>query len=388
MARKFQVSLLLPVVLSAVAGLLGGVIGGWSLALPLDRRLSALEASTVPRPAATSTAPAFQVVPIEERPTVSVLPASFVTRRSPVLGIAKKTDTLKTVDERLFGRDRAFAEAVALTSDGWIASTYTAVASFRMSDLVVLWEGKAYPITQAVRDTATGAVFIKIDAHDLPATAFVRADDVVAGSAVWIEPSAKRLYPDTVVDVRARVSTDAASSERASRRFMLGMHADAAWRGSAVWDASGRLVGLLESQNADGWVTLPASDLSSALSSLLSTKEIRHAFLGIHAVDLGAVALLSTSTTFRLPEQGAWLKADHRTGAPAVTVGGPSGTFLKEGDVIERLERDTLDGAADIGERLLDYRPGTTIILFGQRQNQPFEANIKLGSVVTGESLK
>lgn len=388
MARKFQSSLLLPVVLSAVAGMLGGVIGGWFLASPLERRLSALETSNAPRPAATSTAPTFQVVPIEARPTVSALPASFLTRRSPVLGIAKKTDTLKTVDERLYGRDRTLAEAVALTSDGWIASTYAAVASFRMSDLVVLWEGKAYPITQAIRDTATGAVFIKIEAHDLPATAFVRADDVVAGSAVWVEPSAKRLYPDTVVDVRARSSTDAISSERASRRFVLGMNTDAAWRGSAVWDTSGRLVGLLESHGADGWNVLPASDLSSALGSLLSTKEIRHAFLGVHAIDLGSVALLATSSTVRLPEQGAWLKTDHRTGAPAVTLGGPAGTFLKEGDVIERMERDTLDGAADIGERLLDYRPGTTIVFFGQRQNQPFEASIRLGSVVTGESLK
>ncbi len=62
--------------------------------------------------------------------------------------------------------------------------------------------------------------------------------------------------------------------------------------------------------------------------------------------------------------------------------------MLQDGDVIERVEHDILDGSADLGEALLEYRPATTVTFSGTRQGKPMQWTLTLGSVVTSEEVK
>ena len=368
-----------------------GVFGGWlTFSVNIAPRLERLEATShgsVPPPAPTSTRPAVEIVSVETRPSTPAYPSAFVTRRqSPVLTLIKKTAIGKTMDDQLVGSERAIGSAVALTSDGWLATTFTALNGLHLAELSVLWNGRVYSFVKGVRDQATDAVYLKIDTTDLPVTALVRAGDVVAGSAVWIEPRARSLFPETVSDVRLMVSAEPLSSERASRRFSVTGAVEPSWNGSAVWDSAGQLVGLLEAKQAGGWRVLPAGDLASALSGLLSGNDIRHASLGIRTTDLAGASFENGRGT--LPMQGAWLHPDHHLNLPAVVPQGPAVSTLHDGDVIQRLERDILDGSADLGERLLDYRPETEVAISLLRQGSPIEVKVKLGSQVTSELLK
>ena len=144
------------------------------------------------------------------------------------------------------------------------------------------------------------------------------------------------------------------------------------------------LAGWNASEN--GWRVTPVGSVGRDLGALLSTGEIRRAALGVRAHDLASLVLDTRPAT--LPLMGAWLRPDRKTGQPAVTATGPSGKQLKEGDVIERIERDILDGAADLGERLLDYRPGATVRVHGERAGAPFTAEITLGDVLMSETIK
>jgi S1-C subfamily serine protease len=242
-------------------------------------------------------------------------------------------------------------------------------------------------VETAIRDVATDAVFLKINANDLPVSALVRAAEVVSGSAVWLEPRAGRIGPAWISDVRLRPMVDPVSSERASRRFLVAgdAHLSAAGRGAALWDARGELVALLEEETPDGWRALPAGFLASSLESVLATRTIRHASLGVRASDLSSLLFEGSRP---LPLQGAWLRADKSRGLPAVAASGPAAAFLREGDVIERIERDILDGRADVGERLLDYRPGTSVTIAGRRGAQSFQFEIRLGTATSSELLK
>jgi S1-C subfamily serine protease len=281
----------------------------------------------------------------------------------------------KTVEDRLIHREQAVGQVVALTADGWFAAPFAAVGGLRVTEMGVVWNGQVYPVVSATRDLATDMVFLKTNAQGLPSVRFVPAQDVTSGMDVWIEPTAKRLSVEMVIDAHV-LSVQTVSSERATRRFLVSGDAFNHAVGGAVWNEAGGLIGLLESKTGDGWRVIPSSNLPSALSALLNKQEITHASLGVQAVDLSVLAFETTDRA-RLPSQGVWIKA-----VTATT------STLREGDVIERFERDILDGSADLGERLLEYVPGGIVTLYGLRKGVTWQGMVTLGTVMTGEKLK
>lgn len=331
------------------------------------------------------TAPAPEpvvVVPVENRPLLPAYPAAFVDRRqSSVVELVKHGKG----DGQPVTADRVLGLAVAVTSDGWLATPDTALTGMRLADVNVAVAGRVRPIERGFRDLSTGIDYLKITAIDLPTPAFVRAADVVSGAPVWRESGPLALAPELVVALHAS-QTEPASSEHAARRFVVTAPSEAR-AGSAIWDGGGRLVGVLESPETAGtWRVIPAGPIGSSLSQYLQSGSIQRASLGVHAYDLSGLSVDAPSST--LADLGAWLQADRKTGASAVLAKGPSAKLLQDGDVIERIERDILDGTADLGERLLDYRPGVAVNVSGSRKGQAFQVSITLGTETVSETIK
>lgn len=373
------------VLVGAVVGALAGWIAAGIYVSPRLLPLNSNATSTATVATTTPATPNVQIVPVTTQSTqASIYPGTFAARGlSPVLTLVKKT-AVQNADLPL-SEDQEIGRAVALTSDGWLVTTYAAIRNIRVADLQVAWQGKVFAIDKAVRDAASDAVFLKTSTTGLPVTALVDPADLSAGSQVWLEPDSGRLYPETLIDLRAPAMNDPVSSERAVRRLLVTGAGENNGLGGALWNAQGQLIGLLESKSAAGWRVLPASDLRTALNALLAGTEIRHASLGVRASDLSSLVQAQTSRDW--PERGAWLRADKTHNLPAVSPTGPSAKLLRDGDVIDRIERDVLDGTADLGERLLDYKPGAEVTLYGTRDGQPFQVSVTLGSVVTGERL-
>jgi S1-C subfamily serine protease len=333
---------------------------------------------------ATTTTQVVQIVPIESRPVLPSYPAAFQSRREqPVASIIRRDPIADPLQEDA----RVVGSAVALTADGWFGTTASALGGLRLADLELALGSRTLPITKAIKDTATDLVFLKVETGDLPVAAFVRADDVVAGTAVWVESGRGLLRPETIVSVRMRATSAPTLSEAAIRRFRVtGPDDQAMYRGAAVWDGGGKLLGFLSLGKADSWEVIPASFAASALGSLLSDGVIRRSTLGIRTQDLDSFTF-EDERPLEVPRHGALLKAASRA-LPAVLPTGPSAGVLREGDVIERLDRDILDGEADLGERLLDYRPGASLTVSGSRAGQPLSVEVILGEAVTSESVR
>ncbi|MEI7511948.1 MAG: S1C family serine protease [Candidatus Uhrbacteria bacterium] len=389
MNKYLLLSLVLACVIGALSGAAASLLSDAVQITPQLQRLSDQIAhvgtsSTIV--VVTSTKPITQpdvVVPVEGRPLLPVYPSAFVDRRnSSVLQLVKRGKN----DGEPVASDRVIGSAVAVTSDGWIATADTALAGLRLADMQVLVGGRVKSIERGIRDLSTGIVYIKITASDLPTPAFVRASDVVSGSAVWRETSPRALTPELIVALRTPFQNDPVSSEKSGRRFIVTVSGSAK-PGSALWDGGGRLVGLLESADVSGgWRVIPAGPIGSSLAQYLQTGSIKRASLGVRAFDLSGLSLdIATST---LPDLGAWIHADKKTGAVAVNVKGPSTKLLLDGDVIERIERDILDGTADLGERLFDYRPGVIVSISGRRKGEAFQTQITLGTESVSEPIK
>lgn len=318
--------------------------------------------------------PPIQIVPIEPRPLVTAYPPAFIERQvSSVLTLVHRgrADGLPIAPERELGA------AIAITSDGWLATSRSAIEGMKLSELSVAWLGHVYPIKRAVRDTATDIVYLNVDIQGLPTVAFARASDVESGAAVWYESRPGQLRADLIIDSSIMTAGELLSSERSGRRFLV-QGVSGKNLGAAIWDGGGKLVGIAESTDINGTRVIPADGLSATLGQLISTGAIQRPLLGIKGIDLSGVVLDATSST--LPQLGTWVRT--------VPTGTPAYRNLAENDVLERVERDILDGSADLGERLLEYRPGVTITLYGRRNGQPFQAKVTLGTHNTAEAVK
>lgn len=369
-----------------ISGIVSGAAAGWlSANLSIVPKMSDFERmwqeriASVPATSTTSSATASpEIVPLDSaRPPLPVYPSLFLNRRfSPVLTILKRA-TPRT--DGLASTDRIIGYGVSLTSDGWLVMPTSVLTNTSRADLSVSWKGRLYPVTKGMVDSGLEVAFLKIDATGLPVTGFVRANDVTAGTQVWVESASGEISGETVLRTDGRINAlDPLSSERPSRRFVIAARDSVSKSGGAVWSDAGDLVGLITDHSKGMLQILPGSVLSSVLSQALNNKEIRRASLDVRTLDLAHV--IFEDSKIALPLQGAWVRG--------VSTNGVAKMSLKEGDVIERIERDVFDGNVDLGERLLDYRPGSTVTIAGTREGKPFEVSLKLGSTSTSELLK
>jgi len=363
----------------AVAFVSGGIAGGIVSALRTPTQappspFTGSTTSTAPIPAIpTSTEPLISLVSVERRPVSPLLPPAFVKRRSPGIGTIYRKPRGTALEERMLGEDRALGRAVSLTSDGWFVTSAGVVEGLRLSDLVVWDNGTSYSIESGLVDHVTGAVFFHVRATGLSAPAFAQAREASVGAEVWIESKLSGLFPTSVVNEGGRLApNDAVSSEVASRRLILNGKTSALDRGGAVWDPNGSLIGVIESKTGEDLRVIPGSAIAGSFASLLSKGDVRHASLGIRAIDLGTARF--DGLRDGLPMQGALVRVAK---AP-----------LKIGDVILRVERDTLDGTIDLGEVLADYQPGATVTLRVLRGTSDSDMSVTLGSIVTSEAVR
>ncbi len=383
MLSRISFSILL-VLGSLVAGALGGFLVVRSYISP---QFAALQHSVSEYVAhVTSTLPSpVEVIRVEREAAAPVIPAFFLqNRRPPVLYLVRKSS--QGGDVNLFTKDRILGEAVVLTVDGWLLTSASAIEGMRLMDLMIVADGRSYPVKEAVRDTATDLVYLKIVAQDLSVASFAQKEDGVVGLPVWVETVPGRLLPQVLLDVQGRRGEAPVQSERLSRRFLMNTSLAALPNGAAVWNGVGQLMGVVETSDAAGAWVIPTVGATDSLNSWLVTREIRRPTLGVAGIDASLVLSEAVSSTRSV--NGFVVRGDRAQGVVAIDAKGPAAKLLKEGDVIERLDRDILVGASDVGEYLAQYRPGTALTVSGKRAGKPFEVTVVLGSVVTSESLK
>jgi len=368
--------------LGAIAGLLTGAISGAAITMfrtePQLANLSARLAGV----ATTSTAPKtpeVNIIPIESRPLVTSLPTVFnESRRSPVLSLVDAATTDTTITDK-----QVIGTAIAITSDGWLITSYESLKGKSLSNVRVIRGGEVVVLEQAIRDQDTNLVYLKITASGLPVADFVQPRDVTVGTAVWTERKPSILRPASIMSVRARSVYETISSETANRRFLISGGEEDGVAGQPVWDGRARLIGLYEKYDAQlgAWLVEPVGSVARDLANLLKTDTISHAGLSISALDLEGIVLASRPDN--LPSSGAWL----RPGGRAIAKESPAFGKLEPGDVIERVERDILEGRGDLGEILLDYRPGATVTLTVLRGTEQQKVELTLAEIKTSVSL-
>lgn len=378
-------STLLTLVASIVGGALAGAIAGWTFAhipaSPYDRSPLVLDSEFA---TTTLAEPEVEIVSIDRKPLEPLVPPVFTNRRSSSVAALYR----RTVGATLLSESQILGQAVAVTSDGWFVMPLDAVAGLKLADITLWHDGIAAVPTWGIVDERSLVVFLKTDLNNLTAPRFAQYQDVTNGLAVWVERRSGSFESMSVVSLGAEVTVlRGISSSLAAREPSLSGVAYDGDMGAPVWGMGGSLIGLATSKAGEHISYIPASAWAPSLFGIFSDGVIKHAALGVSSVDLMNVRLLERDPD--LPKRGAWVLPDKRFGFPAVMAKSPAETAgVEEGDVIQRVDRDILDGSADLGEVLVQYKPGSEVTLTVVRNGETLEIPVTLGSELVSRELK
>jgi S1-C subfamily serine protease len=371
---------------ASVCGALAGAAAGWMFsALPYELPFaSANRNSTATTTASVKTVPTVEVVPVDRKPVEPILPPAFTSRRvSSVAGVYRRAPNSPVLsDAQLLG------EAVAVTSDGWLAMPAAAVNGMKLADIILWRDGVAATATRGIIDERSSVVFLKTPFTNLQAPAFARYEDITPGIPVWIERRAGSYEPATVASLHGDIGDlNGIPSTIASRRPTVTAFARTGDVGAPVWDSNGTLLGIASGKPGDAFPFIPASAWAPSLYGIFSDGVVLDADLGVRSLDLSALRLVANTST--LPELGAWIVPDKAAKLPAVDKNSPAASAgIREGDVITSVDRDILDGSADLGEILVQYKPGSRVTLTVSRDGKTLELPVTLGSVPVSRELK
>ncbi|MFA5129933.1 MAG: PDZ domain-containing protein [Patescibacteria group bacterium] len=384
-------SSLVTIAASALCGALAGSISGSIFAQLPAQSVAVQQTSTsstatpmgIGATTTDSTNPDIKVVSIEPSAPQQITPPVFKDR-SPAAGILYHV----SAKQGMFLRESdMIGQAVALTSDGWFAVPLSAIKGLKLSEIVIWKEGKVSHPTKGIADTAASIAFLKTDLKNDSTPAFARFSDLARGMSAWVERRPGNYDPEIIASLNEDESTSGSiSSEQAQRRLVLSGTSTPGDVGAPVWSSEGVLIGIVSSSNGALRV-LPSSAWTPALFSAFVEGSILFPTLGVRDVDLSFVRLANAPAN--LPARGAWLTADANTKLPAIVPGSPADAAgLKEGDVIQLVDRDILDGRADLAETLVQYKPGSRVTLTVVRDGQTLEIPVTLGSTKVSEEIK
>ncbi len=337
---------------------------------------------------ATSTAmfpPVISIPSTDAQPT-PILSTDFTQQLSPVARVVEHEAADTATQDPAVLNDRIVGNAVSVTSDGWLISVDPVFSQNGAENFEIAWAGRTYPIQKIIRDHFTHAIFLKIAAQHLPSASLLPSDMAIAGMSAWIEPVAQRFLPTTVVDTRPESFNTRFSSDEADRRFLLPERVSQNEFGAPVWNRDGALIGLVESFDGSYASVLPAGNMSAGLQQILNTGSIHHASLGVNGFDLSNVIRETGATV--LPRQGFWLHANQRTSVLSIEKTSPATHLLQEGDVLQNLDNDVLDGRVDLGSHLLEFQPGAMVSLQVVRAGKVLTIPLQLGNQLTSQVLK
>lgn len=302
------------------------------------------------------------------RPTSSVtapLPETQVAERLARLDLpvhAKRSLRAGEAAERMLDAQDAVGYAAALTSDGWLATHASVLAS---GPVVVAVGGRLIEPALRVDDPGTGLVFLKIDASALPVSGFEETEQLPAGTPLYLQDEGRRF---------ARAAFSGAAADRKawtsrlgdSDRFWLSYRLDRGFgarsAGSAVVTSGGNLAGILV-PGKDGAASsfVPTHRFRGVLSRVFKGEPVDRAVLGLRYLDLGTSAFAGAP-----PAQGtgALVAGSRREGLAAVKPASAAARAgVLEGDVVLRIGEAELGGTVDLAEALAGYASGAKVRL-------------------------
>jgi Do/DeqQ family serine protease len=248
---------------------------------------------------------------------------------------------------------------------------------------VLLKDGRQFKGRVLGEDPLTDVAVIKIEASDLPAVRLGDSNNLLPGE--WAIAIGNPLGLDNTVTVgiisaTGRSGADLGIQDRRVRYIQTDAAINPGNSGGPLLNAKGQVIGVNTAiiQGAQGLgFAIPIDTAQPIAQQLVATGKAEHAYLGVQMVDLTSELRerLNQEEQLKLTQDKGVLVVRVMPGSPAAKGG------VEAGDIVQSINEQPTETTDDVQQAVEASRPGSTIILDVQRQNQSKTLRITLGSL-------
>jgi serine protease Do len=255
-------------------------------------------------------------------------------------------------------------QAVVITADGWVMSTRDSIVNLSGNYEAIGYQSKKYKLIKFVEDKATGIVFGKMEAENLPVSKIGNSDSVRAGQTVAIISRTNGVLISNIKSIGYQfvVSGDTvSSSEELKREIILDVDLSNKYSGAVVVNFKGEMIGIV----ASGKV-VPVNHFKNIINQVLEGNEISRPILGIRYIDLAQVDGLIDRG-----DKGALVYGNPDRLSPAFSK-------VLTGDVIKKVDDVEINVNRSLSDLISGYGVGDSVELLIQRGDEELKEDITL----------
>lgn len=291
----------------------------------------------------------------------------------------QKTSTPNLLNQIYLPTERV-AFGVVLTSDGWLASFGKTIADPKKNFVVITADQKIFFPKKIFFDEATGVVFLKIDAQNLPVPKLGNYKDSALGEKVILPLGNQTIKISQIQSLtyeNIKMPQDfIKSSEKFTKSIFLNNLSMTSEAGIPVVNLEGEVIGLTKDSASE---VVPINFWQKSLFSILKKDKIERPFLGIHYLNLTKATGLS-KTMNQTKIAGVLVFSSNDLQVPGVAKNSPAAQAgIEDNDIILKIDNEELTAKNDFTEIIQNYSPGDKIELTILRAGEEKTLKVTLG---------
>ncbi len=276
------------------------------------------------------------------------------------------------------GQELSSGSGVIFTNNGYIVTNNHVID--RAEQIEVIHNKRSYPAKVIGIDPSTDIAVIKIEAENLPAIKIASLKEVQVGEWVLAVGNPFNLTSTVTAGI---VSAKGRDINVVKSRFPIEsfIQTDAAINpgnsGGALVNIEGELIGintaiLSETGSYAGYgFAVPINIVDKAVKDIIEFGEVQKAFTGLEVLDLNT-------------EIGNKLHTQDLSGVVVAYVqkdGASAKVGIQKGDIIIKINGNSIDSKAQFEEQISYQRPGDRINVVYKREDKEYQATLELTNI-------
>lgn len=303
---------------------------------------------------------------------------TLVSEQSATVSVAERISPAIVTLEVTGVDGESVGSGVIYSADGWIV-TNRHVVEGATAMTVYLEDGRDFPGRVYGVDTLTDLAIVKVEATGLTAATLGRSSAIQVGQTAIAIGSPLGVYTNSVT--AGIISAIGREITTESGRLDGLLQTDAAINpgnsGGALVDSSGAVIGIntaISTEGAGIGFAIPIDIARPIMEQALAGIELSRPWIGIRYVALSRRTAAENNLTLF---QGAWISGGAESGivpgSPAEVAG------LADGDIVTKVGGVLIDEQHPLQDLLVQYSPGTVIVLDVLRAGVTVQISVTLG---------
>jgi serine protease Do len=277
-------------------------------------------------------------------------------------------------------REHALGSGVIVSPDGYIITNNHVIA--KASEIkVTLSDKREFKGKVVGADPSTDIAVVKIDGTDLPTVPFGNSDQIKVGDIVMAfgnpfgqyftvtrgSVSALGRTSGRIEELQNFIQTDAAINPGNSGGALVNIRGQVVGINTAILSGNSGPGG--EGGSVGIGFAIPSNMAQHVMEELVKSGKVSRGYIGVSIVDLSD----DLAKQFKVPDTSGALAQDVVPGGPADKAG------IKNGDVIRKVNGQTVTDAGQLTVLVTNLSPGAVATLDVIRDGQPMTIKVTLG---------